>query len=305
VVTTPGLNTSEAKSYATQNDRYLLSDYLETTRPGDDHEQMLKSKLERAQRAWLGGDIEAARAEFRALTELSLKADWRDSQREVLQTAYLRLAQSAESTTERSGWLESAARLYGDLTPVSDLFPPPLMTEYESVKDHLTKTEIVFGDVFPDSRYVLVDGRKIEISTQPRLQISAGLHRLTALSDSHEPVTEFMTATQLRVLRLSPPVLTEGTCDGAKIRSRSAVPSNIDVEIYSGATCPTKKFESALNEGRLITAGPNAFGPSAPQVRAKDHTWLWIAGAAIVAGAAYAFANQHESAPQATHRSGY
>lgn len=304
VVTTPGLNTAEAKSYATQHDRYLLSDYLETTRPGDDHDQMLKTKLERAQRAWLGGEVETARAEFRSLTELNLKADWRQPQREVIQTAFLRMAQSSESVTEREGWLESAARLYGDIAPNADLFPPPLMSEFEATKKRQTMTEIELADVFADFRYVLIDGRKIEIATEPRVQLAPGLHRLTALSDSHEPVTEFMTAAQLRVLRLSPPALTEGICDGAKLRSRSALPSNVDVEIYSGSACPSK-ITNILNESRLLTAESEPFVPSAPRAREKDHTWLWVAGAAIVAGAAYAIANQHESSPQTTHRSGF
>ena len=82
VVTAPGVNTAEAKAFATTQDKLLLSDFLELSRPGEDFDRQLTQRLEKAQRAWLSGDSESARSEFRALTELSLKADWRNAQRE-------------------------------------------------------------------------------------------------------------------------------------------------------------------------------------------------------------------------------
>lgn len=306
VVVSPGVPLSDAKAYALQHDRYLLSDYLEATRPGEDHDQMLRAKLERAQRAWLGGDIENARAEFRAITELGLKADWRNSQREVIQTAYLRLAQTSESGTEREGWLESAVRLYGDLAPNASLFPPPLLGELDATKKRmaLNTTEIEIADVFSDFRYVLVDGRKVDIALEPRIRLTTGLHRFTALSDSHEAVTEFLSAAQLRVLRLSPPALTTGRCHEAALRSEISRPAPVDVEIYSGAACPSK-ISSLLQPHRLLTSERGLSIPEAPEAK-ENRTWIWIVGAALIAGAGYALATQnHSDSPQATHHSGF
>jgi hypothetical protein len=308
VVTSPGVNTADAKAYALQHDRLLLSDYLEKTRPGDEHDRMLKQKLERAQRAWLGGEIELARSEFRALTELSLKADWREAQRAVLQTAYFRLAQSAESGTERSGWLESAARLFGDRAPEASLFPPPLLNEYREILKRLEATaiDVDLAGVFSDFRYVLIDGRKIEIALEPHVRLTMGLHRLTALSDSNEAVTEFMTAAQLRVLRLAPPSLTEGACGEASLRSRSELSSSIGFEIYSGRACP-EKLSNLLKTSRLLSEPQGTAPPAAPSSsgETRQRTWLWVVGAAVVAGTAYALAHQSQSSPQATHKTGF
>jgi hypothetical protein len=305
VITVPGASTPEARSFATQKDRLLLSDYLESTRPGPDHDQMLKTKLERAQRSWLGGDIESARADFRALTELAMKADWKNDQREVIQVAFLRMAQSAESGTEREAWLDSAVRLYGDIDPDATLFPPPLMSEYGAVKQRSTTVSVELADVFPDFRYVLIDGRKVDLALDSRALITSGLHRLTALSDSHESVTEFMTAAQLRVLRVTPPALAEGLCESAKLRSRNVLPSAIDVEIYSGAGC-TPKIASALNDSRLVTAPREPFFPETPKTESSSKTWIYVVGGALLAGAAYAVAKQNQSdSAQPTHRSGF
>ncbi len=174
VVTTPGLSAADAKAFALKQDKLLISDYLEISRPGEEHDQMLRQKLERAQRAWLGGDVETARAEFRSLTELSLKADWRSTQREALQLAFLRLAQSSESHTEREGWLESAVRHYSDLSPNAALFPPPLLNQYEATRKRMVASaiEIDLRDVFPDFRYVLIDGRKVSVAIETRVRIA-------------------------------------------------------------------------------------------------------------------------------------
>ncbi len=299
VVTTPGVPTAEARTYATQKDKLLLSDYLDSTRPGSDSDQMLKSKLERAQRAWLSGDLETARSHFRAITELAMKADWRNDQREVIQAAFLRMAQSSESSTERGGWLESALRLYGDLAPDATIFPPPLLNEFEATKKRLPTVTIELADAFSDFRYLLIDGRRVDLASENHVELTTGLHRLTALSDSHESVTEFMTAAQLRVLRLSPPPLTEGLCERAKLRSRNALPSG--VELFAGSGCK-QGLTSILDEARLVTAAPLSMPAS---VEPRDRTWLYVIGGAVLAGAAYAIANHQQQSSGPTHRSGF
>jgi hypothetical protein len=319
IVTTPGLVAADARAYALKQDKLLLSDYLEISRPGDENDQMIRQKLERAQRAWLGGDIETARTEFRSLTELSLKADWRTTQREVLQMAFLRLAQSSESGTEREGWLESAARLYTDISPKASLFPPPLLNEYEATRKRLAESaiEIDLRDVFPDFRYVLIDGRKVVVALETRVRITSGLHRMTALSDSHEAVTEFLTGAQMRVLKLSPPALTEGRCESAAFRSRTEFPSAVSVEIYSGSGC-SAKIADLLGPSRFISGAHSASSASSlgssvgesefsglPQAASHDHTWIWVVGAAVLAGAGYALASHHDSSPEPTHKSGF
>ncbi len=313
VVTAPGVNSAEAKAFATTQDKLLLSDFLESSRPGEDYDRQLTQRLEKAQRAWLSGESENARAEFRALTELSLKADWRNAQREVLQTAYLRLAQSSDSGTERESWLDSAARLFMDLSPNPGLFPPPLLAEYEASKKRIeaTAVDIDLRDVFPDFRYLIVDGRKRELATESRLRLSKGLHRLTAYSDSHEPVTEFLTAAQLRVLRLSPPVLTEGSCTGARLRSRAELPSSLEIEIYSGPGC-SSTIGSVLQASRLVSepslannfAKMSANSNESPRAGSNSKTWLWVVGGAVIAAAGYAVAS-HASSPEPIHTNGF
>ncbi len=308
VVVTPGQNLAEAHAYAVTHDKLLLSEYLESTRPGEEHVRQLKQRLEKAQRAWLSGDTETARSEFRALTEMSLKADWRDAQREVLQTAYLRLAQMAASGTERESWLEPAARLYDDVAVNTSLYPPPLVAEYQATRMRLSTqaTEIELRDAFPDFKFAIIDGRKIEITLESRLSLAPGIHRLTAYSDSHGAVTEFLTASQLRVLRLSPPVLTEGVCESAKLRLPNELPTSLNVEIYSGADCP-HDLSMVLRQSQFISEPRFASSqmPNAPSTVSNRRTWFWVIGGALIAGAGYALATRHDSSPEPAHRSGF
>lgn len=311
VVVPPGLSNADAQTYATTHDKFLLSDYLDATRPGQENDRQLKQKLERAQRAWLGGEIEQSRGEFRALTEMSLKADWRDGQREVLQMAHLRLAQTSSSGTERESWLDAAARLYGDIPPNAALFPPPLLAEYETSRKRVATAtaDIDLREAFTDFKYVLIDGRKIELSIETHVRLTPGLHRLTAYSDSHESVTEFLTAAQLRVLRLSPPSLTSGLCRQAKLRDRAELPTSLDIEIYSGEACP-QDIANALNGSRLISE-PRSLPVDGPDEKtgtttsSGGRTWLWIVGGALIAGAGYALATRHDPTPEPVHRTGF
>lgn len=313
VVVTPGLPAAEAKAFALSQDRLLLSDYLDASRPGEDFDSQLRSRLEKAQRAWLSGDQETARTEFRALGELSLKADWREAQREVIQTAFLRLAQSSDSPSEREAWVESAVRLYGDLNPNVALFPPPLLLEFEAVKkrSNLTSVDIDLRDVFPDFRLVIVDGKRIEIASQPRLRLNKGLHRMTAYSDSHEAVTEFLTAAQLRVLRLSPPALTEDSCEKAHLRARASISSSLDTKVFAGSAC-VGDISRAVTAAQLISRPKSnsdfkSFAASSPldlpTATSSKKTWLWVVGGAVAAGAAYALTRSHS--PEPVHHSGF
>jgi hypothetical protein len=308
VVAIPGIGSAEIKAYATSKDKLTLSEHLEVSRPGADRSAELKNRFQKAQRQWLAGNTEAARSEFRALTELSQKADWRDPQREVLQASYLRLAQSASSGTEKSSWLEAAVRFFADLDPNPALFPPPLIEEFRAAKHRLLDDAPEFEpwEVFPESRYVLIDGRKIETKERKPIRLAPGVHRVTALSDTHVAITEFLTASQLRLFRASPVSLVEGSCGTARLKSD--LTQLRDAEIYSGASCTgdsAKPLE--LKPQYLASNGLPLTATQRPaQVEGKK-TWYWVLGGAIIAGAGYALVREmnKEKGPETVHRSGF
>jgi len=92
-----------------------FSKFYDSARPGVENENKLRRVLESAQSSWLKGNQDIARSKFRELTQLARAADWRDSQREAIFYAHLRLAQLADNPLEKEEWMASAARLYPDL----------------------------------------------------------------------------------------------------------------------------------------------------------------------------------------------
>ncbi|RYZ79349.1 MAG: hypothetical protein EOP06_27380 [Proteobacteria bacterium] len=310
VVAVPGVSLAEIKAYATSRDRLPLSEYLEAARPGSDRERELKTRFQRAQKFWLSGDTDEARAEFRGLTELSLKADWKTPQREVLQAAHLRLAQTSASGTEKNSWLESAVRYFGDLPPDLSLFPPPLIEDFNETKHRLLDGAVEFEawEVFPDSRFVIVDGRKISTTDRRAIPLAAGLHRVTALSDTHVAITEFLTVNQLRLFRASPAALIEGSCATAKLKVD--LPEVGFPELYSGQKCPASVASLQLKPQFLTGVGQSDLTQLAgevPKASVTKKTWLWIAGGLLVSGAGYALARElsKEKPPETVHRSGF
>lgn len=306
VIGTPGVAPAELKAFATSKEAIPFSEYQEAARPGVEFESELSAKFARAQRTWLAGQTDSARSEFRSLTELVQKADWRDPQREVLLTSFLRLAQSTLSGTEKTSWLDSAAKYFSDLNPQPKLFPPPLIEEFEAAKVRALESAVSIEPwtVFPEFRFVLIDGRKIEVASRKAILLPSGTHRITALSDTHVGFTEFLTANQLRLFRTKPIAMAEGSCSNARITQRSSFAT--DPILFVGSDCAGGPQQLELKP-QLLNAHLMSELGSKPQTASSKKTWLWIVGGAVIAGAGYALARElnRDKAPDQIHRSGF
>ncbi|MES2964881.1 MAG: hypothetical protein V4760_13400 [Bdellovibrionota bacterium] len=297
LVAGPDIQDSELRVFAERQDRKTLSEALDAARPGAELEERLRARLEHAQRAWLGGSMELAKSEFMEIAALSTAGDWRDSQRDVILYAHMRLAQIVDSPTEKSAWLSKAAKLIPDLDPDPSLFPPPLLREFKDARAKVASqsTLISLRDVFPGFRFVLVDGRKVVLDSASTVRISPGLHRITALSDRHAPLTEQMTAAQLGVFRVKVNPLVE-SC-GAPV---GALHDGVEVDVYDGPKCspPTALAPKKLDRNWADV-------PSEVKTRAR-RDWLWIGALAIgTAVAVSVYRNQRASDPSTVHREGF
>lgn len=305
VVGAVGVSASDLKAFATSKEALPYSEYLEANRPGLEFDAELKSRFARAQKAWLSGQTEDARTSFRALTELVLKADWRLPQREVLLTSFMRLAQSSLSGTEKTSWIESAVKSFSDLEPLESLFPPPLIEEFRAARIRMLENAASVEPwvVFPEARFVLIDGRKIETTQRKPIILPAGVHRVTALSDTHGSFTEFLTPNQLRLFRAKPMALSEGSCARARIQSSQTL--SLNPILFVGAHCDSGPQQLELKPQLLSTQMMGDLHQ--PKVATKNRTWIWVVGGAVLAGAGYAIArelNKDKSSDQ-VHRSGF
>lgn len=297
VVAGPDVTDRELRDYVETHDRRTLSESIETLRPGAAQEELLRSRLERAQRAWLNGSSEQAKGLFAEIVDSAYSADWKQSQREAILYAYLRLAQSSDSPLEKAAWLEKANRFAPDLEPDASLFPPPLLATFKEARAKIAvqSTPIALKDAFPGFRTVLIDGRKVDVESSAAIRIPPGTHRITALGDRFAPVTEMLTAAQLGVFRVAGKTLAQ-SCEAPV-----ADINGIAIEVYDGERCPSSKA--------LIPQQPGADWANVPAEVSErpKRNWLLIGAVALGAAAVYAIAHrpQPSGEPTPSHRDGF
>jgi hypothetical protein len=311
----PGTNRIEFEAFAEAQRRSTLAQALELDRPGKEAEEKLRNLLEKSQAAWLGHSLDAARSGFMEMAALAEEADWRDSQREAVFYAFMRLAQLASPSSgpspsslpspmdpkDAEEWMKKAARLFPDLSPSPELFPPPLIRSFSEVH---TRTLVAARAIdlkahFPESRFVLVNGKKYDMSRRERLDLPTGRHRITALSDQHAPFTEKLTATQLGILRLNPPSIAQGSCQAPTGVGNLFEYDSLAV-VYSGGCLRTRTSSGWLHpNGDLAELTSRPLDPAAASAmkeslfqdpeferpRMKSKHWFWLGAGALITGA--------------------
>jgi hypothetical protein len=301
----PGLNQLEFEAFAEGLRRPTLAEALDLQRPGKVAEEKLRHLLEQAQAAWLEHSLDTARSGFTELTALADEADWRDSQREAIFYAFMRMAQLAGTSTSRaneaSEWMEKAARFFPDLSPRPDLFPPPFIKSFSETHSRTLASAqtIDLKARFPEFRFVLVNGKKHEVGRKAKLQLPQGRHRITALSDQHAPFTEKLSANQLEIFRLNPLSIAQGSCEAPSGVGNLLGHDSLTV-VYADGCLRTRKQAGWLHRnGDLAELETRPLDPGvASGMNAslfQDHEferpgmkkkhWLWIGAGAFLTGA--------------------
>lgn len=295
----PGVSQETVEALAEAQGRTLLSDYLDLKRPGDEATGKLVRMVERAQSAWLSGAIESSRAVFKDIVKLALEEDWREPQREAIQYAMLRMAQSAPTATERADWIERAVVAFPDLHPDTDSFPPPLIETFNSTRTRVLALAPTFRpfEHFPDHRYLLMNGKKFVISPELKIRLPKGQFRVTALSDSYGPLTEIMTSSQLMVFRLATRPLAGGTCTEPEGADLQKGVTGLTV-VYSSDCLRTHARQGWLVQGADSIETKHAAFPQSledpfpnhtaePAVSSRTKTWIWVGLTVLAVGAGY------------------
>lgn len=300
----PGVSQEQIEAMSEAQASPTLADFLDMNRPEQEVGRKLQQLVERAQTAWLSGSIESARSLFREIVKETLDADWRAAQREAIHYAYLRLAQSSPTSTERDNWLESAVGAFPDLSSDDDTFPPPLVSEFNSTRQRILALAKPYSPFphFPDHRFLLINGKRFVLTPELRIRLPTGTFRVTALSDAHAPVTERLTNSQLEVFRLSLPALGSGTCESpsgpASVSGVRALTIIYAMDCYRVRTATAwlpPNVESSepmrpptVSELNLRPSDTNPLTAPAPSSSSfSRRTWVWIGVSALVAGVIY------------------
>lgn len=233
----PGITQEQIEAIAEAHGRPTLSEEIDIARPGAEWTTRLHKLVERAQTSWLTGSIENSRAIFKEIVRLELEADWRPTQREAIQYAFLRLAQSSPTPTEKSDWLERAITTFPDLEIDEDAFPPPLTDAFRTTRARLMALASTYSpyEHFPDLHYLLINGKRFVVTPDLKIRLPKGTFRITALSDLFAPMTERLTSAQMEMFRLSLPPIATGSCSSPQ--DLNAVRGFSDIAVVFSADC--------------------------------------------------------------------
>lgn len=210
----PGITQETLEAFAEAEGRTTLSDHLDLLRPGENYVNRLRKLLEKAQSSWLSGSLKSAKQAFLEISELALKADWREPQRETIHYAYLRLAQMAQTEKEKDQWITKAVKTFPDLQADPSLFPPPLIEKFREIRANLLASAKAFAPYsqFKNGRYLLINGKRFALTPEIRIRLPDSTYRVTVLSDLHAPVTKILHRNELESFHPSLPDLANGTC---------------------------------------------------------------------------------------------
>ncbi len=311
---------AEFEAFAEAQGHTTLSQHLDHARPGKEMEQRLIRALEKAQTTWLSGSLEQARSQFKEVARLVLEADWRESQREAIHYSILRLAQTATLPTEKEEWLKKAIASFPDLLPDDSLFPPPLLEAYRTLRQRELKFAKSYTpqEHFPDHRLLLINGKRYVLTPALRIRLPQAVFRVTALSDSHPPLSEKLSLQQLQVFKIAAQAIADGECHSPGLVKLPTTIKSADIAFNSqclrSSTPQGWRTDSDSRESFALdspASGLTLASPAPVTVSSSKKHWLWIGLTTLTAGAIYVIAknqNSRESGEpkvQPVHRQGF
>lgn len=261
--------------------------------------QRIRTLLAHAQREFLRGSVLNARKKFTELVAMAPDQDWRASERNAFVYANLRVAQLATDQDSREKFLNQAAR-FGEVEIQEDLFPPPIWQDYLRIKKMRYSDGLDLDIWFPEARYLLVDGRPIEIFAGVKVEIDNQTHRFTLVYDHAPPVTRSGTWSELKAWQPKVKPFAQGTCEQPEIE-KDELPPQVAVffdescVFNAGVTKPEPKPDLKPN---FVS---NAWDRPIEKPKNKITGWAWaIAGAVLVAAVAINHSGEKKSQPSTT-----
>ena len=164
--------------------------------------------LEQAQKSFLKDHLHQSGGYFRSITKKAYKKDWADEAQKIIFYSFLRLAQIEWKGLEPEAFLYSAIIFAPHLSPDTELFPPPLVQKFHSIKKNQAKLTVFLKQIFPFHELILINGRVFS----GKVRLPYGEYRVTALSSSHKKWSRVISLSKLVQKRIVTAPLVSGNC---------------------------------------------------------------------------------------------
>ncbi|MGE0761718.1 MAG: hypothetical protein AB7N80_00425 [Bdellovibrionales bacterium] len=268
----------------------------------------LKRLLTLAQSEFLQGGLVEAQQKFLDVVAMAFSQDWRAAERATFVYAYLRLAQMAADQESRSRMIQEAAR-WGTVEIKAELFPAPLWLEYKKAKASRLSEALDLDLWFPQARYLLVDGRPIEVLAGTKFETDAHPHRFTLVYDHALPESRIASWTELKAWQPNLKNLAQGSCLEPLWISTS-LPADSAAYFAEGCVLnwkATPAVGTASTSARIdSTSWPkdltNVSGIKASNTSAK---WWWIGGGLVLTAVAVSLSQERERKTESSTTIGF
>ena len=164
--------------------------------------------LEQAQKSFLKDHLHQSGDYFRSIVKKAYKKDWGEEAQKIIFYSFLRLAQIEWKGFEAEAFLYSASVFAPHLNPDTELFPPPLIQKFQSIKKNQARLSVSLKQIFPFHEIVLINGRVFS----NKVRLPYGEYKVTALSSSHKKWSRVISLSKLVQKRVVTAPLVSGSC---------------------------------------------------------------------------------------------
>ena len=170
--------------------------------------QQLTMLLEQAQKSFLKDHLKQSGDYFHSIVKRAYERDWMEEAQKIIFYSFLRLAQIEWKGLSAEAFLYSASVFAPHLDPNADLFPPPLIQKFQSIKKNQSRISLSLKQIFPFHEIVLINGRVFSNV----VKLPYGEYRVTALSSSHKKWSRVISLSKLVQKRVVTTPLVRGSC---------------------------------------------------------------------------------------------
>jgi hypothetical protein len=216
----------------------------------------------RAQDHFLKSEISQIETDWQDVAAYAYKADWGPTQREMIQTSYMRLAQLASTPEETKRHLRSALEYDSGYTPDSRLFPPPLVEQYRQMRKG-QNPQTVSTQNWKGFTILFVNGIRYDLETTDAIELGPGTKRVTFISPTYAQVGRVLEASELASFQPQRALLPQAAAGpGDKIKTPSRLTPELrglyeeDASIERIAQKPSIKSHNSGGSLPLLPAPP-------------------------------------------------
>lgn len=260
--------------------RNYVDHYL-TSHPQWSKVQKLQQAFESAQKTYLTQPLQDAVSQFAKVVEQRFEEDWDQPQIKLIHYALLRMAQHDR---QKDQWLQEAIRWNPELEPDQDLFPPPFIAEWKSLKQQMKMRTWDLSAFKQNDETFIVNGEWFQ--SQDFIMRPEGTFRITLVSNRYLPITFKGTIEDLNTKMAGRIPFVRGTCTYPDWNTQA---QGQNLKVFFSPECQVALRETKKKEFDLVpTASPSSSPMSERMPTPKtasiiESKWFWI-GAAVVTG---------------------